>query len=141
MNPRSLSPDEPDVLAANGAFYDAFARRDLSAMDHLWARRVPVACIHPGWDVLRGREQVMESWRAILGDGGGTDIRCSGAVVHVLGEVAVVTCRERLAAGRLIATNVFVREEGRWKIVHHQATPLARDEEDEENEPPGGLLN
>ncbi|MCS6913638.1 MAG: nuclear transport factor 2 family protein [Myxococcales bacterium] len=141
MNSRSLSPDEPDVLAANGAFYEAFARRDLPAMDHLWARRVPVACIHPGWDVLRGREQVMESWRAILGQGEGTDIRCSGAVAHILGEVALVTCHERLAGGQLVATNVFVREEGQWKIAHHQAAPLTHDEEGEEDAPPGWLLN
>jgi hypothetical protein len=40
---------------------------------------------------------------------------------------------------RLVATNVFVREGGAWKMVHHQAGPLppAR----EESEPPGGALN
>ena len=41
-------PDETSaVLAANQAFYAAFARRDTAAMDDLWARETRVACLHP----------------------------------------------------------------------------------------------
>ena len=43
-----MIPDEHAVLAANAAFYRAFAERDVDAMDALWARSIPVACIHPG---------------------------------------------------------------------------------------------
>ena len=46
--------DEEAVLAANEAFYRAFAARDFAAMDALWAAEAPVACIHPGWDALVG---------------------------------------------------------------------------------------
>ena len=136
---RLPSAEEPDVLAANSAFYDAFTRGDLAAMDQLWARRAPVACIHPGWDALRGRDRVMQSWRAILGGGGGPEVRCAAPVAHVHGETAVVICREILATGRLIATNVFVREGERWMLVHHQAAPIASGEEEEDEA--GGLLN
>ena len=143
--PRYLSPEEPDVLAANSAFYDAFARRDVAAMDQLWARVAPVACIHPGWDALRGREEVMESWRAILGGRGAPDVRCAAPVAQLHGETAIVICREILSAGRLVATNVFQREGGLWKMVHHQASPLARDadeeDEDEDEDGPSGMLN
>ena len=61
-----MTADERAVLAANAAFYRAFAERDVAAMDALWARSTPVACIHPGWQVLNGREAVMASWRGIL---------------------------------------------------------------------------
>ena len=44
----------------------------------------------------------------------------------MLGEVAFVTCHEVLPSGRLAATNVFVREGDAWRLVHHQATPIAR---------------
>ena len=54
------------VLFSNEAFYRAFADRDFAAMDGLWSRRNPVACIHPGWSPIAGRDQVMASWRGIL---------------------------------------------------------------------------
>jgi hypothetical protein len=54
------------ILFANNAFYIAFRGRDLEAMDDLWAREAPVACIHPGWHALSGREDVMDSWEGIL---------------------------------------------------------------------------
>ncbi len=80
--------DEDEVLAANAAFYSAFAASDAKAMDAVWARRAPVACVHPGWEALVGRDRVMESWRRILRDGGASPITCGGAVAHLLGEAA-----------------------------------------------------
>jgi ketosteroid isomerase-like protein len=131
--------DEQQVLAANAAFYAAFAARDAAAMDALWARRAPVACIHPGWDVLRGREAVLASWRSILGGPGSPPITCAGAVAHVLGDAAFVVCREHIPAVELIATNVFVREDGAWKMVHHHASGVERAApEADEDEPDSG---
>ena len=52
--------DEDEVLAANAAFYAAFANSDVKAMDSVWARRAPVACVHPGWEALVGRDRVMD---------------------------------------------------------------------------------
>jgi ketosteroid isomerase-like protein len=116
---------ELEVLEANERFYGAFGRRDPDAMALGWAERHPVACIHPGWDVLDGRDRVLASWRSILGSGGAPDVTCAVAEARVLGEVAFVTCHEVLAGGRLAATNLFVREAGQWRMVHHQATPIA----------------
>src|SRR5713101_328738 len=109
--------DEDEVLAANAAFYSAFAASDAKAMDAVWARRA-----------LVGRDRVMESWRRILRDGGASPITCGGAVAHLLGEAAFVTCLERLPGATLIATNFFVREDGRFRMVHHHAGPAARPE-------------
>lgn len=114
-----------DVLDANEEFYRAFASRDAEAMERVWAERHPVACVHPGWDVLEGREDVLESWRGILASPNAPEISCALAEAHVLGDVAVVTCHEVLEVGRFAATNVFAREGGRWRMVHHQATPIA----------------
>lgn len=61
----SMSEQEA-VLAANLAFYQAFAQRDGAAMARLWAERAPVTCIHPGWPALEGRAAVLESWADIL---------------------------------------------------------------------------
>jgi len=116
---------EAEVLATNLAFYEAFARGDLDAFDALWAQDAPVACIHPGWGALHGREEVMASWRAIFGSGG-QRIRCTQASAQVLGDCAYVICGETLDGGELVATNVFCREGGTWKIVLHQAGPVHR---------------
>ncbi|GAC1548469.1 MAG: nuclear transport factor 2 family protein [Polyangiales bacterium] len=129
-----MSPDEVAVLAANRAFYEAFRQGDARAMDELWARKAPIACLHPGWDALRGRTKVMASWRAILSGGEGPAIRCSGATAHVLGDAAYVLCYETIDDTRLIATNTFVREREAWRLVHHQAAPVAREGEDDADE-------
>ena len=129
-----MPSDDVLVLSANQAFYDAFSRGDLAGIEALWARRAPVACIHPGWDALHGRDEVMASWRAILHGAGAPAISCSNAVAVVLGDSAYVLCREAVRGGRLVATNLFVREGDRWKIVHHQAGPVASNEPDPEPE-------
>jgi len=105
--------DEEEALAANAAFYAAFAASDAERMDAVWARRAPVACVHPGWEVLVGRDPVMESWRRMFETGGAPPILCEKAVAHLLGPSAFVTC-------------LFVREEGRFRMVHHHAGPLTR---------------
>ncbi len=116
-----MSPDEIEILDANTAFYAAFAARDLAALDALWARRSPVACVHPGWKPLRGREEVMASWRGILA-GDPPAIRCAAATAHAVGPTAFVVCLERIpGAPPLAATNVFVREDGAWHLCHHHS--------------------
>ena len=120
-----MNATELDVLEANAAFYRAFEARQSAAMARVWAEHHPVACIHPGWDVLAGRDQVLASWRSILESENAPDISCSLAEAHVLGDVAFVTCHEVLPGGRLAATNVFAREGRAWRMVHHQATPIA----------------
>jgi len=123
---------DSEILAANEAFYDAFRREDAAAMDEIWARRAPVACVHPGWDALLGRGRVMASWLAIM-ENGAPPIRCVAPRVQRLGEVAFVICEEHVDGGRLIATNVFVHEDGRWRMVHHHAGQIFRGEPDTES--------
>jgi ketosteroid isomerase-like protein len=116
--------DAADVLFANASFYEAFKVESLAAMDALWARRAPVACIHPGWPALVGRARVMASWKAIF-ESGAPAIRCAAAEAHVLGDAAFVTCTELLDDGQLVATNMFALEDGRWRMVHHHAGPVS----------------
>lgn len=94
--PEQTMSDEEAVLAANAEFYRAFAAREFAAMDALWARETPVACIHPGWGTLMGREAVMESWAAIFGDPGSPQIHCEVPRAFVPGDGAFVICREVL---------------------------------------------
>jgi ketosteroid isomerase-like protein len=114
------------ILAANQAFYAAFNAKDIVAMDAAWAANAPVTCIHPGWNVLEGHEAVVESWRRILGNPQQPKIVAGGASVRVFGHTAIVICREFVGGSPLAATNIFVREGGRWLLVHHQSSPVAQ---------------
>jgi hypothetical protein len=118
--------DQDAVLAANLEFYRAFATRDLEAMDALWARRVPVACLHPGWTALKDRDAIIESWAGILSNPDAPRIACFDEHAFLYGDVALVLCEEELEGGTLAASNFFVREDGVWRIAHHQAGQIVR---------------
>ena len=122
-----MSQADDEVRESNAAFYRAFRARDFPAMEAIWARRAPVACVHPGMDVVVGRDAVMASWKGILGHRDAPRMACARVQVHVIGGAAFVTCLEGKAGDRpaLIATNIFTREDGVWRMVHHQATPLS----------------
>jgi ketosteroid isomerase-like protein len=116
--------DSDAVLAANLEFYRAFTTRDLAAMDALWARAAPVACIHPGWPPLADRDEIMQSWQGILSSPHSPRIACYDERVLVFGDTALVICEEELEGGTLVASNFFVREGDAWRLAHHQAGQL-----------------
>lgn len=142
MIPPEPMTQRPAVLFANDAFYAAFATGDLAAMDALWARRAPVSCIHPGRAALDDRDAIMESWRGIFASPGGGKrreppvIRCVRPAAFLLADFAWVACYEILPNGVLIATNIFAREDGAWRIVHHHASPAPATDAGDEPEPP-----
>jgi hypothetical protein len=113
--------DEAAVLFINQAFYEAFSDHDIGAMDTIWSRQGPISCVHPGWGALAGRDAVMESWAAILSSADAPRVICRSPSAFVFGNIAYVICYEELDRSFLIATNIFAREDGSWRLVHHQA--------------------
>lgn len=79
--------------------------------------------IHPGSAALHGQETVVMSWELIFENSGPHDIKCINERVYLIGESAYVVCSEVFPDGQLMATNIFVIEEGQWRMVHHQAGP------------------
>lgn len=117
---------QAEILEANDSFYQAFAGRDYDGMQALWSETSTVVCIHPGWPPIRGREGVMKSFESIFEHDSGPAPTCDGPTCHVHGQSAFVVCRERLGNAVLIATNVYAHQDGRWRLVHHHASALAR---------------
>ena len=68
----------------------------------------------------------MESWAGILSNPGAPRIACYDEQAFVYGDVALVLCEEELEGGMLAASNFFVREDGVWRIAHHQAGQIVR---------------
>jgi len=111
------------VLLINSAFYDAFAAGDFLAVKDIWSKNHQTSVIHPGSAALHGQKAVMMSWELIFKNSGPHDIKCINEKVYLIGESAYVVCSEIFPEGQLIATNIFVIEDGGWRMVHHQAGP------------------
>jgi ketosteroid isomerase-like protein len=148
--PSASGSDAAAVLKANQSFYDAFENGDIDLMSAVWLdgpHAASVSCVHPGWSPLHGREQVLRSWSVIMANTAYIQFVLTDVAVDVAGDVAVVTCGENvltdlptidddgtpgLAGGRAVATNVFRRSAGQWRLwVHHASPVLTRADEDE----------
>lgn len=136
-----MREDVTSVLAANREFYRILTDRDVTGMAELWSQEHPVACIHPGWDALHDRDQVMQSWQQIMLSPHAPDIQCSNETPYVIDDCAFVICHETLNGGTLAATNIFRREDGDWRMIHHQASPLASLPNDIEIQTPSARLH
>ena len=113
------------ILFANDAFYAAFASGDAAAMDDLWAQSAPLVCIHPGAAPLFERDDIISSWQGILSSDQVGDMSCLAPRLVNNDGLALVVCYEQLGGGTLVATNGFVLEDSRWRMVLHQAGPCA----------------
>jgi uncharacterized protein (TIGR02246 family) len=127
-----VAPDATAIAAANLAFYRALEARDLDGMAAVWLQDDSVSCVHPGWHRLDGWEEIRRSWENIFSNSRPWAVSCEDIRIAVAGELAWVTCVEVITpfggdeeedAARMQATNLFGRVEGRWRLVHHHASP------------------
>ena len=130
---QQLQTDEQEVLTANRTFYAALHNLDLSQMAQLWLHADWVKCLHPGWELLMGWDEVGGSWGEIFRSTEQLMVSITRPLVHVAGDVAWVSCLENvttayqkdISAALVEATNIFLRHQGRWLMVHRHTTPLA----------------
>ena len=89
-------PDQPPVkpeekvLAANRRFYTAMDSLDLEGMEAVWLHADWVKCVHPGWELLEGWEEVRESWKRIFANTQRMQVIVSDVQVQVDGALAWV---------------------------------------------------
>lgn len=127
-----LTEAETSVLAANQRFYAAFQSLELPRMEAIWLKEEWIQCVHPGWDLLVGWEEIRESWKRIFSNTRRIQIAIKSVRAHVEGEAAWVACTEHITSAfangfdeaLLQTTNMFVRREGNWFLVAHHASPL-----------------
>jgi uncharacterized protein (TIGR02246 family) len=114
--------------AAEQAFYAAMAAGDLDRMMTLWADQDGAVCNHPGGPRLIGLPAIRASFREIFSNGGvridTTEVqafRTADMAVHSLIERIAVEGRGGSEVVEAVATNVFVRTGGHWRILVHHA--------------------
>lgn len=123
-----------EVLDTNNAFYRAFEKKDIEAMSSVWSQGTASICIHPGWDALRGWQDIRDSWQRIFKNTAYVEINQEIISIEVRENTAYVILVENVmqfAANRKIeakslATNIFELLGGKWYLVHHHASPIMR---------------
>ncbi len=142
--PAAKHTEDPEqaVREANRRYYQAFAALDLEQMEAVWLHEDWIECVHPGWDLLLGWDEVRASWSRIFMSTQRVQVEISSVWVHVEDNVAWVACTEHVTSTfesgfdqvRVQATNVFVRRaipgpggEDRgplWYLAAHHGSPL-----------------
>jgi ketosteroid isomerase-like protein len=135
------------VEAANAEFYAAFEAVDMDRMSAVWVDgpyAESVVCVHPGWPMLRGRGAVLRSWALIMANTPYIQFVLTDVQTETQGDRAVVTCSENIltasegsdvgfaAGGSVVATNMFVRVDGEWRLWLHHGSPVLSEVEAEE---------
>jgi ketosteroid isomerase-like protein len=131
-----VSATDPELLAANSAFYEALEQGDLDALSELWVAGDEAVCVHPGLPPIHGAKAVIRSWAAILASTPYLQFVLTDTRGDRFGDVGVVSCTENLlsapegmpetmfAGGRAVATNVFRHLDGRWRMWAHHASAV-----------------
>ncbi len=124
--------ERSEILAANEAFYRAFEKKDIDAMDEIWSQGTGSLCVHPGWNILRGWKQVRNSWVKIFQNTPYIEINTDIISTEIRGNIAYVVLVENIMQvikgsrieAESLATNVFELLGGKWYLVHHHASPV-----------------
>ena len=128
----TVSPEDAAVTAAVERFYAAIEAlvtgRGTQLMKEAWHHTEPGHRGAPARRVVGyGWEEILATWEVVAGlgvaDNFGSHIR--GLQVRVYGDCAYSTCvfvaGPRFGRATVNCTNVLVRADGEWKIVHHHA--------------------
>ncbi|MBN1605939.1 MAG: nuclear transport factor 2 family protein [Polyangiaceae bacterium] len=128
-----MTSDHDQVIEATRRFYDAIEQmvsgKGLAAMEDAWHHIDEVTSGHPSGGWAHGWDEVWATWQVFAGfgapDRGGSSI--SELRASVFGDAAYATCMFRASKAHggdsIKCTNVLVRIDGKWKIVHHHADP------------------
>src|SRR3989442_1616145 len=89
-------------------------------------------CIHPGWNLRSGWPAVRDSWVMIFNNTFSMQFRLTDVMIQVAGDVAWVLCMENITSStdgegqesRVLATNLYERQQGRWLMIHHHGSPV-----------------
>lgn len=122
------------VRQASKQFYKALNQMlngDAEPMATVWSHGSEVSAMHPIGGREIGGEAVQASWEGVAGIASEGEVRLVDQRIHVGSDLAFETGTERYRAtlageeieGENRVTNIYRREEGTWKMVHHHTDP------------------
>lgn len=121
---------ESDVRKASDQFYAALNRMikgDAGSLSEIWAHGATVTTMHPIGGRQVGRDKVLESFQQVAGIASAGQVKLEDQIIQATDDLAYELGVERgqaTFAGQQVTldhrvTNVYRREAGSWKIVHH----------------------
>jgi ketosteroid isomerase-like protein len=126
--------DVAAINAAGQAFIAAIGARDIGAMEKLWAHEPYAAFIGPlSTTVVVGWDGVRKAWEMRFGQFDRVTISVAESHARINGHVAWMVGIEKVELlgkdGRKLSfaafvTNVFEKQNGRWLVISHHATPM-----------------
>ena len=121
--------DSAAIASANHVFDEALSKRDIAAMDMIWAPERYVVAIHPASKTpIIGWAAVRKSWEATFDRFAEISVSMQDPQIHINENVAWVVgleeVRGKLKNGEAaifmaLTTNVFEKIGGRWLMVMH----------------------
>jgi ketosteroid isomerase-like protein len=131
---------EDQVRQASQQFYAALNRMangDAGPMADIWSHSAAVTTMHPIGGREVGWDEVKEPWQQVAQLATAGQIKLNDQLIQVSGDMAYEVGTEQgqfKLAGEEVSldlrvTNVYRREAGGWKIVHHHtdASPAMMD--------------
>jgi ketosteroid isomerase-like protein len=120
------------VRKASDQFYSALNRMavgETDSMENIWQHQDSVSTMHPiggretGWEAVKG------SFNGVAGVASGGKVELKDQLVRVVGDLAYEIGNEEgelTVSGKQIkidqrVTNIYQKEGGSWKLVHHHA--------------------
>jgi ketosteroid isomerase-like protein len=118
---------EDDVKAASDRFYSALSRMDIEQLPEIWSHSDSVTTMHPMGGEQVGWQAVRESFEQAAGAMTDAHVEIADQIIQAGDDMAYEVGIERgsaKVAGETISiehrvTNVYRREAGGWKLVHH----------------------
>ena len=125
--------DGDAVRRASTSFYKAFESLDISRMEEVWAHDERAVCVHPGWERAVGWRAVRSTWEKVFANTLQINFEVTEVALHVSDDLAAMSVTENLRSwypggggvvGQVLAVNLFERQDGRWRLIAHHASPM-----------------
>jgi len=121
---------EDEVRETSKQFYAALNRMlngDARALSDIWSHGSNVTAMHPIGGRQVGWDEVWESWEQVAQVASDGKVELKDQLIHVAGDIACEIGVEHAefklgghqVGGQIRVTNVYERESGAWKIMHH----------------------
>ncbi len=121
---------EDEVRKASEQFYTALNRMlngDAGPLADIWSHSAGVTTMHPIGGREVGWEKVRQSWEQVAQIASEGQVKLGDQIIQVVGDVGYELGAEQgqvKFAGQQVTiehrvTNIYRREAGAWKIVHH----------------------
>ena len=128
---QATASDKDELSKLNAQFIENFINQDTAA--HLQIIHKDFVCIE-GNGMIVDRDQYMNDWATDYSNGKFTSFSITDEVIRIFGNMALVRSKTvyskikegKEVQGHSIYTDTYIKENGRWRCVQAQITPVKK---------------